>query len=307
MNKLLILLGASLVLAGCFEVEKQTSYPVQNIIETDKGELKKAVDNQFVKPRTAGKNIKRESEKNEVAKDDSTITKITEKDVKEVAKVTDNKAITETKENKKSDSKNADSKQTAEKAVEAKKSEKAAAKKAKAGAEKAEVKTETAKQIKPLSDVDKVNNSDKAQPSTPKADEWQASDANKDGISRATAVKQEESQAAQSYQSQAAVVEKPKREYKLKEAKPVKSDGPQSSKKAATTETSKKYLAYNVIKKNTEKEEPQVSNFSMEELRLGAQQPQSAEEIRFEKLRCRHPLMSQAELEANGCLPKRVR
>lgn len=49
-----------------------------------------------------------------------------------------------------------------------------------------------------------------------------------------------------------------------------------------------------------------VSNFSEEELRLGAQKPLSKEEIRYFKMQCRYALMSEEEIIENGCQSKKV-
>ncbi len=49
-----------------------------------------------------------------------------------------------------------------------------------------------------------------------------------------------------------------------------------------------------------------VSNFSEEELRLGAQKPLSKEEIRYFKMQCRYALMSEQEIIENGCQSKKV-
>ncbi|WP_303817792.1 hypothetical protein [Actinobacillus minor] len=49
-----------------------------------------------------------------------------------------------------------------------------------------------------------------------------------------------------------------------------------------------------------------VSNFSEEELRLGAQKPLSKEEIKYFKLQCRYALMSEQDIIENGCQSKKV-
>lgn len=49
-----------------------------------------------------------------------------------------------------------------------------------------------------------------------------------------------------------------------------------------------------------------VSNFSEEELRLGAQKPLSKEEIKYFKMQCRYALMSEQDIIENGCQSKRV-
>lgn len=49
-----------------------------------------------------------------------------------------------------------------------------------------------------------------------------------------------------------------------------------------------------------------VSNFSPEELRVGAQVPMSDNEIRQQKMQCRYPFMSQQEIAENNCGVKTV-
>ncbi|WP_150539358.1 hypothetical protein [Actinobacillus vicugnae] len=49
-----------------------------------------------------------------------------------------------------------------------------------------------------------------------------------------------------------------------------------------------------------------VSNFSPEELRVGAQTPMTANEILHEKMQCRYPFMSQQEIADNNCGVKTV-
>ncbi|WGE50914.1 hypothetical protein NYR68_00555 [Actinobacillus equuli subsp. haemolyticus] len=49
-----------------------------------------------------------------------------------------------------------------------------------------------------------------------------------------------------------------------------------------------------------------VSNFSPEELRVGAQVPMSDNEIRQQKMQCRYPFMSQQEVAENNCGVKTV-
>lgn len=49
-----------------------------------------------------------------------------------------------------------------------------------------------------------------------------------------------------------------------------------------------------------------VSNFSPEELRVGAQVPMSDNEIRQQKIQCRYPFMSQEEVAENNCGVKTV-
>ena len=49
-----------------------------------------------------------------------------------------------------------------------------------------------------------------------------------------------------------------------------------------------------------------VSNFSLEELRVGAQIPMSATEIVHQKVRCRYPNMSEKDIKENNCEPKQV-
>lgn len=49
-----------------------------------------------------------------------------------------------------------------------------------------------------------------------------------------------------------------------------------------------------------------VSNFSPEELRVGAQVPMSDNEIRQQKMQCRYPFMSQQEVAENNCSVKNV-
>lgn len=50
----------------------------------------------------------------------------------------------------------------------------------------------------------------------------------------------------------------------------------------------------------------QISNFSPEELRVGAQVPMSDNEIRQEKIQCRYPFMSPQEIAENNCGIKNV-
>lgn len=49
-----------------------------------------------------------------------------------------------------------------------------------------------------------------------------------------------------------------------------------------------------------------VSNFTIEELRLGAPRPLSKEEIKYFKRLCRYALMSEQEIIENGCQTKKV-
>ncbi|HGO5814917.1 TPA: hypothetical protein ACK3JR_000770 [Mannheimia haemolytica] len=58
------------------------------------------------------------------------------------------------------------------------------------------------------------------------------------------------------------------------------------------------------ILKNQETEE--VSNFSMEELRLGAQRPLNNAEIQYFKSQCRYAFMSDKDIIANHCEAKKV-
>lgn len=49
-----------------------------------------------------------------------------------------------------------------------------------------------------------------------------------------------------------------------------------------------------------------ISNFSLEELRVGAQIPMSAAEIVHQKVQCRYPNMSEKDIKENRCEPKQA-
>lgn len=62
-----------------------------------------------------------------------------------------------------------------------------------------------------------------------------------------------------------------------------------------------------ILKKSkVEREEEQVSSFSMEELRLGAQKPLSKSEIQYFKSLCRYAFMSDRDVIENRCEVKEV-
>lgn len=59
------------------------------------------------------------------------------------------------------------------------------------------------------------------------------------------------------------------------------------------------------VLKNKEKDE-EVSNFSMEELRVGAQRPLDDSVIQYFKSQCRYAFMSDREIIANRCEVKKI-
>lgn len=60
------------------------------------------------------------------------------------------------------------------------------------------------------------------------------------------------------------------------------------------------------LPKAEREEEPQVSNFSMEELRLGAQRSPTIDEIQHLKRQCRYAYMSEQDVIVNNCSAKKV-
>lgn len=101
---------------------------------------------------------------------------------------------------------------------------------------------------------------------------------------------------------------------KLKQAEKLKSSEKASVVSLQDEKESKSKEKTALIKTPSKKEENEgsydngklVSNFSEEELRLGAQKPLSKEEIKYFKMQCRYALMSEKEIIENGCQSKKV-
>lgn len=101
---------------------------------------------------------------------------------------------------------------------------------------------------------------------------------------------------------------------KVKQAEKLKSSEKASVASFQDEKDSKSKEKTTSIKTLSKKEENEgaydngklVSNFSEEELRLGAQKPLSKEEIKYFKMQCRYALMSEQDIIENGCQSKKV-
>lgn len=82
-----------------------------------------------------------------------------------------------------------------------------------------------------------------------------------------------------------------------------KSDTGQPHKEKPTFKISERRI---LKKSKVEREEQQVSSFSMEELRLGAQKILSKPEIQYFKSQCRYAFMSDRDVIENRCEVKKV-
>lgn len=67
-----------------------------------------------------------------------------------------------------------------------------------------------------------------------------------------------------------------------------------------------KVLSQKLKTARNENHEYTRSGYSAEELRVGAQQPMSHQEINYLKMKCVYPFMSEAEIKANHCEVKKV-